>query len=510
MATRYVVVVALMALFLSSSAFSAESSKDTRPSACAGTWYPGDAKALAKLVDSYLAAAPKAELPGEAAVLIVPHAGYRYSGPTAAAGFKALEGRKFSRVVLLGPSHQMGGSYTGGAIPTVKFFETPLGKVPLDRPCCEKLLAGSKCFVADDRPHAREHCLEMELPLLQTVLKDTPIVPVVIGAADRQTIAAMAKAVSQARDDKTLLVVSTDFTHYGPNYGYVPFKDNVPERLRQLDGAAIDRILAVDGLGFLDIVARTQATICGRWAVAVALEVFAEHDDVEGVLLSYTTSGALTGDYTNSVSYAAVVLCRGAASPLTQPEQQCLLRLARDQVRQHLATGQPLTEVEKQYPLTARLKKPGAAFVTLTRGGQLRGCIGHVVPVKPLYQSVLENAVSACQDPRFRTDPVTAAEEPRLHVELSVLSRYRQIAGVEEIKVGRDGLIIRREWNQGLLLPQVPVQQKWDRQRYLLGLCQKAGLPADAWKDPRTRIYRFTAQVFGEAQPGTAPESGKE
>lgn len=478
----------------------------TRPAALAGTgWYPGDAGALRRMVRQFLDGAKKPELPGEPVVIIAPHAGYRFSGAMAAAAFKAVEGRSFARVILLGPSHQMGGAFRGGAIPTATHFATPLGNVPLDVEACGKLCR-AECFAADDRPHAREHCLEIELPLLQCALKDFRIVPILIGQVGAKDLTAMAEAIRSVMDERTLIVVSTDFVHYGPNYGYVPFRQNVQQGIARLDGAAIDRILAVDRRGFVDVVQQTRATICGRWAVATALEALADRPDCEGVLLGYTTSGAITGDWTNSVSYAAIGLCRGAAAPLTEAEQKVLLRLARDQVREHLRTGKALADVEKKYDLTGRLKKPAPAFVTLTRGGRLRGCIGHVLPVEPLHASVMHNAVSACKDPRFTAEPVTAAEEPKLHVEVSVLSRFKQIGGVDEIQVGRDGLIIRYGQRQGLLLPQVPVQQKWNRDQYLIALCRKAGLPPDAWKDRDTRIYRFTAQVFGEEHAATAPK----
>ncbi len=487
-------------------AWGADRSPTTRPAAVAGSWYTDDPAALRKMLRQFLDAAKKPELPGEPVVLIVPHAGYRFSGPLAAAAFKAVEGKSYSRVILLGPSHHMGGSYTGGAVATVSHFATPLGLVSLDVELCSKL-AASEGFLADDRPHGPEHCLEMELPLLQCTVKDLRVVPILIGQADAKTLAKIASALRSAMDERTLIVVSTDFVHYGPNYGYVPFTKNVKENLARLDGAAIDRILAVDHLGFVDLVQQTQATVCGRWPVAAALEALADRADCEGVLLGYATSGAMLKDWTNSVSYAAVAICRGAASPLTEPEQRLLLKLAREQVREQLRTGRELAGVEGRYELTARLKKPAPAFVTLTRAGRLRGCIGHIAPVEPLYQSVMHNAISACKDPRFTTDPVTAEEEPRLHVEISVLSRFRQIGSVEEIQVGRDGLMIYAGTRQGLLLPQVPLQQGWDREQYLAGLCRKAGLPAQAWKDPNVRIRRFTAQVFGEeaAPPATQP-----
>ncbi|MHC4717736.1 MAG: AmmeMemoRadiSam system protein B, partial [Planctomycetota bacterium] len=322
---------------------------DPRPPALAGGWYPAGKKELDKLVTGFLSAVKKPDLPGEPACLIVPHAGYAFSGSTAAAGFKAVEGKTYSRVVLLGPSHYMGRAYVGGAVPTVKAFATPLGEIPLDRDACEKLTK-ARHFTADDRPHRKEHCLEIELPLLQKTVKGLKIVPVLIGNANGDAVAEMAAGLRTIVDDKTLLVVSTDFTHYGPNYGYVPFRDRVPERLRDLDGAVIDRILAVDRRGFVDLVAQTGATVCGRWAVALALETLAGAD-VEGVAVSYTTSGALTKDYTNSVSYASIALCRGAAAPLSESEQQVLLKLARDQVRQYLADGSKLAGVEGKYKL---------------------------------------------------------------------------------------------------------------------------------------------------------------
>ncbi len=480
-----------------------------RPAAKAGTWYPADAAVLRAKLKTYLDAAGKPELPGEPVAIICPHAGYAFSGPTAALAFKAVAGRKIKRVILIGPSHHMAGQYTGAAVPTVTHFATPLGKIPLDTAACRKL-AQSKHIVADDKPHGPEHCLEMALPLMQATLPGARIVPVLMGATNFAMVQAIAKELRPLVDKHTLVVASTDFTHYGPNYRYVPFKTEVPQRLKYLDGLGIDRILAVDPRGFTEYCADYRATICGQKAVAVTLAIFANQADTEGVLLGYTTSGAITKDYTNSVSYAAIALCRGAAAPLDAAEQKLLLRMARDQLRQHLATGKPMADVEKKYALTPKLKKPAPAFVTLKTGGDLRGCIGHVTPIMPLYQSVLANAVSACsRDPRFVGRRITAAELPKVHIEISVLSRHRRIDDAGDIKIGRDGLILERGRNRGLLLPQVPVEQKWSRDRYLAGISRKAGLAADGWKDPKARLSAFTAQVFGEPHATTRPASGK-
>ncbi len=490
----------LTALLLAPAAAAAAADAATpkvRPAAVAGSWYPADPQALRTLLKKYLADAKKPELPGKLAAIVAPHAGYRFSGPTAAAAFRAAEGGGFRRVLLLGPSHHLAHRYTGAAVPTSSHFATPLGRVPVDTEACRKL-AEHADIAADDAPHAPEHCLEMELPLMQLVLKDVRIVPMLMGAMNTDLAGRIGQALRPLVDEHTLIVVSSDFVHYGPNYGYTPFQKDVPKSVRLIDHMAIERILAVDPRGFAEFCEDWRATICGRWAVAAALRALGDQKDAEGVLLDYTTSGDMLKDWTNSVSYAAVALCRGAAAPLNEEEQKLLLRLARDRLRAHLAARE-LKDVEKSYPLTPRLKKQGAAFVTLKTDDRLRGCIGHVIPVAPLYESVLENAVSACaRDPRFTRDRITAEELPKVQIEISVLSRHRRIENVEEIQIGRDGLIIQRGPRRGLLLPQVPVQERWTREEYLVAICRKAGLPTHAWKFPDTRLSRFTAQVFAE------------
>lgn len=466
-----------------------------RKAAVAGSWYPADGGQLRQLMEEMFAMAPKQDLPGQPIAVIAPHAGYNYSGPVAARAVKALAGRPWKRVILLGPTHRVRAS--GAVVSPAAAFATPLGDVPVDVEAC-RTLAAIKGFAADAAPHEAEHCLEMLLPPLQTALGQFTIVPVLLGSVSGEEMEAIAVALGGLMDEHTALVVSTDFTHFGPNYHYTPFTENVQRNLSMLDGAAIDRILACDRRGFVDLVNSSKVTICGANAVAVALEAASARPDVEGAMLGYTTSGALTGKWDNSVSYAAIALCQGGAAPLTADEQALLLQLARDQVRQFLAGGGEIADPISRYTLPPRLTSPGAAFVTLKRQATLRGCIGHVVAAEPLHLSVLHNAMAACKDPRFTADPITAAEEPKLHLEISVLGRYRMVGSTGEIQVGRDGLILRAGRNSGLLLPQVPLEQGWNLEQYLQGLSRKAGLDVHGWRSPEARLYRFTAQVFGE------------
>jgi AmmeMemoRadiSam system protein A len=182
---------------------------------------------------------------------------------------------------------------------------------------------------------------------------------------------------------------------------------------------------------------------------------------------------------------------------LTEPQQRVLLRLARqaleESVREH-----SLSDVSEE--LATPLRDRCGVFVTILRGGRLRGCMGYVEAFRPLFLAVREcTSAAALQDPRFT--PVTAKELFEVRVEISVLSPLQDIAP-EQIKVGHHGLLISLGVQRGLLLPQIPVQRNWDRERFLEQTCLKAGLPPDAWREG-ARIQAFTAQVFEEV--GAAP-----
>jgi len=141
------------------------------------------------------------------------------------------------------------------------------------------------------------------------------------------------------------------------------------------------------------------------------------------------------------------------------------------------------------------------AFVTLHIKGNLRGCIGYIEGVKPVPDTIREMALSsAFRDPRF--SPLTAAEFKSIDIEISILSPIVKVENIDDIVVGRDGLIISKGFNRGLLLPQVPVEQKWDRDTFLTHTCFKAGLPGDTWKKPGVEIEKFSAQVFSEKELG--------
>jgi len=189
------------------------------------------------------------------------------------------------------------------------------------------------------------------------------------------------------------------------------------------------------------------------------------------------------------------------SGPLTDTQQRTLLDLARTQVEMLIRSGK-LLRVPKDDPrLDDALRAHGAAFVTLRKGGMLRGCIGSVLPHEPLYENIVHNAVQACRDPRFEGFRIQPDELGQVEIEISVLGPPTPVRGPDDVQVGRDGVILTLGGHRGLFLPQVPVEQGWDRQTYLQQLGRKAGLDTDAYKDPRAILETFTAHVFGESRP---------
>jgi len=480
-------------------------------SSLAGRWYPGDRAELERAIRGYLEGADGERIEHVQA-LILPHAGYQYSGPTAAFGIRQIAGRAYRRVVVLGPSHRVAMENVA-SLPEATRLRTPLGEVPFD---LEFLDALRRHPMFQDIPQAieGEHSVEIEVPLLQEALGEFRLVPIVVGQLDADAARRMARILRGLVDRDTLVVASSDFTHYGRNFGYTPFREEIPENLRKLDLAAFEKIREKNVEGFLDFVAETGATICGRSPISVLLAMLPEESKAH--VLRYDTSGALTHDFSSSVSYLAVAF-EGAWTPAdpaspasTEPpldgeDHARLLRLARRTIELALDTYRVPEVEETGIELTPGMKAIRGAFVTLEENGELRGCIGDIIPQRPLYRSVMINAIhAALNDRRFR--PVTAEELPKLHIEISALTPQVPVASAEEIVVGKHGVVLSKDGHRAVFLPQVAPEQGWSREEMLAHLARKAGLRADAWRDGAAFTV-FEAEVFGEEEPASV---GKE
>jgi AmmeMemoRadiSam system protein B len=297
------VVLKVLVLAIVSAAF--PESLSVRPSALSGSWYPAGREALGKQVDAFLERAHQSIEGQKILGMICPHAGYSYSGEVAAWGYKNLLGRHFRRIIILAPSHYV--SFTGVSIPAVDYYETPLGRVEVDRESCEDLLK-KPLFQTLPEAHKREHAVEIQLPFLQRTVKNFALIPLVVGSLKEAHYESVSSDLKGLMDAATLIIASSDFTHFGPRFGYVPFTTDLRENISRLDHGAIDLILQKDAEGFLAYKKTTRATICGFRSIALLLKILPS--DYSGKLLQYRLSGDLTGDYTSSVSYASIIFIR--------------------------------------------------------------------------------------------------------------------------------------------------------------------------------------------------------
>jgi len=285
-----------------------------RPSVLSGTWYPADPGELARTVDTFLEAADLSVRPaGRPLIAVVPHAGYVYSGPTAGKLYGLLTDWVPRRLLLLAPSHRV--ALDRIALCGAAAFATPLGNVLTDQAAISELVV-CESFTIDEQAHAEEHAIEIQLPLIQRTWPGAvpAIVPMLVPHLEPGPARAAAAAITRLADEDTLIVVSSDFTHYGQAYRYVPFTENPAQSLEKLDSGAILRILAADPAGLRAYGRETGITMCGLEAAAVALD-HRLPAGYEGALIDYARSGDRDGDYSLSVSYAAVLLCSGRGGP---------------------------------------------------------------------------------------------------------------------------------------------------------------------------------------------------
>jgi MEMO1 family protein len=271
------------------------STQPVRRPAVAGSWYPGTAAALAREVDGYLSAVPPVVVHGAIRGLVAPHAGLVYSGPVAAWAYRAVAGRPYDVVVLVGPSHHVG--FDGVAVYPRGLFDTPLGPAAIDEEVAGALLDAEGVVRDYPAAHVREHSLEMQLPFLKRVLPDVPIVPLVMGYQTPPTIDRLADALARALEGRqALLVASSDLSHY----------------LDARTAAAVDRVVldfvdrfSADGL--LEALDEEPHHACGGGPIVSVMRAAAALGAREGRVLKYADSGDVSGDKTAVVGYMAAV-----------------------------------------------------------------------------------------------------------------------------------------------------------------------------------------------------------
>ena len=446
-----------------------------RPSAVAGAFYPGAPDALRRTVDALLADARTRA--GDAApvpkAIIAPHAGYIYSGPIAATVYAQLARARttIKRVVLLGPAHRV--AVRGLALPDAQAFETPLGRVPIDAQAVEAL-AGLPQVVVSREAHTLEHSLEVQLPFLQTVLERFTLVPLVVGRATPEEVAQVLDRLWGG--EETLVVVSSDLSHY----------------LTYDQAEASDRNTVRQILGRQPVIDPHQA--CGA-APVNGLLVAAGRRGLGPQLLDLRNSGDTAGDRSRVVGYASFAFYPDDGRVGDDPGK-VMIPIARSAIGGVLGMGFDTPEHHDF------LHDPGACFVTLTRQGQLRGCIGTLQAHRKLLDDVKANAKAAAfLDPRFH--PLTATELQTTRIEISLLSATAPLQfsseedALAQLRPGVDGVILEYQAHRGTFLPQV-WEQLPDRRQFFGHLKRKAGLPADFWAQG-VRLSRYTVTKWREA-----------
>lgn len=476
----------------------ATSTEKIRKAAVAGKFYPSDRKILTATIDSLLARVPARNVEGEILAALAPHAGYPYSGPVAAYTYAALKGRKYARVVVIAPSHYDGFDFT--SVYNGDAYETPLGRVSVDKEFARQLVKSNPTIRLSDRGHdsaaaAEEHSVEVQLPWLQRALGEFELVPIVMGSQSYEDSRALGVALARLiHGNDTLILASSDLSHYHP------YDDAV-----RIDNKTLSALTSWDYFSMARNFRQRIWEACGG-APIVAAMIAAERQGANRIeVLGSANSGDTSGDRSRVVGYGAAVFVKGkpdsaAQSPfdVSEPARAGLLALARKSVeyfveQKALYEPGPIAGAE----LNTELNQDRGAFVTLTEEGALRGCIGYTSSAKPLYMTVRDTAtLASIRDPRFA--PVSQEELPKLKYEISVLSPLRRVADIEQINIGQHGLLVKNGPNEGLLLPQVPVERNWDRRTFLEQTCRKAELMPDCWKDENTDLFVFTAVVFGE------------
>lgn len=478
-----------------------ESMKAVRKASCAGTWYPGDPIELTKTIAGYFSKIDKIPVENHPIAIIAPHAGYQYSGETAAAAYKLLDGYSYDTVVVISPSHKV--FFKGSAVFDGDAYETPLGLISIDQELSEKIGSILPSVYLSKMGHGEgasrgEHALELQLPFLQVVLGKFKMVAIVMGEQEDDNINGLAETlVTALRGTNSLMVASSDLSHFYNS-----------DRARSLDMNIRDAVEKFDPELLWEYIEQGKAEACGAGPMAAVMKAAKRLGGKRSEILKYTNSGEVTGDFNEVVGYLSAAVIAGKdvvikerpqiGEPLklekkelifTDEDKKTLLSIARDAIKAGLDA--------KEYhpPFIEKFEDHRGVFVTLKLDGELRGCIGMVKARQPLFDAIADMAQAAAfEDPRF---PILTEEEfEKLDVEISVLSPLKRVNNFRDIKIGRDGLMIKLDMHSGLLLPQIAVENNWDRREFLENVCLKAGLPKNSFKDRLAEVYRFEAIVF--------------
>ena len=460
-----------------------------RPATQANRFYTGDAQELENEVDSLLKRHSGSKVYDNLAALVVPHAGYYFSGNVAASAYMAIDAKKqYKRIFLLGPSHH---EWLDGASVNTEadYYATPLGNVKVDHETAINLTKADSVFFYRRSAHSQEHCLEVQLPFLQRRLGDVPpIVPIIISTNDYNKLKRMADVLRPYFTGDNLFVISSDFSHY-PSYEDAYEVD--AKTGRAIETGDVEEFVTTINAN-ADSGKRNLATsACGEFAIVTLMLMMDGQYDVKHLM--YQNSGDIDNhDHSRVVGYHSFAILRQEQSgfSLSTVDKQQLKQIALQSIKDQLA-GKPIAQ---QTIHSSILNSKCGAFVSLHKHGRLRGCIGHFGEDYPLHEIVARMArAAAFEDPRFM--PVTSDELADIDIEISVLTPMRRIQSIDEFQLHRHGIYIKKGYHSGTFLPQVADEVNWTKEEFL-GHCaqDKAGIGWDGWRE--AELYIYEAIVF--------------
>lgn len=431
--------------------------------------------------------------------IIVPHAGYPYSGIVAASGYIQVDPeREYEHIFVIASSHTA--HYEGASIYSKGNYETPLGEVEVDRDLAEKLIRENEVFSYKAKAHITEHSLEVQLPFLQYHLtKAFKIIPIVIGTQDKAACRDIAAALKPYFTEKNLFVISTDLSHF-PTYEDANVVDQ--KTADAVTGNSIEEFLEVLKANEADSIPNLATSMCGWTSVLTLLNLTEDQERYRYQQIQYMNSGDAVNftDKSRVVGYVAIAVTTNEevqtaeGFSLTEKDKAELLGIARLSMETYVTKGK--TPKLKTDAFSDSLKTPCGAFVTLNKDDELRGCIGTFDPKDSLYDVVQQMAVAASSRD-YRFSKVKKEEFENIELEISVLTPMRKISSIDEIELGKHGIYIKKGSSNGTFLPQVASETGWTLEEFL-GYCsrEKARIGWDGWKE--ADIYIYEALVFHE------------
>ena len=461
-----------------------------RMPAVAGTFYPATAISLEKQISNLFEKAIKVP-ETDVAALIVPHAGYVFSGQIAAAAYAKLDRQaQYKNIFIIGASHRK--HFEGVSIYPNGNYITPSGEVEINDKTTSQLMDKHEFIYYDKEADSPEHSLEVQLPFLQYWLYNKfQIVPLIMGSDDPSLCIKLADALRPWFNSENLFVISSDFSHY-PSY----------ETACITDDETADAIVSKDVKKLWECCKKNNHSsksnlltgLCGAAAVQTLLCLTQDNAEITFEKIVYKNSGDVPeGDKNRVVGYWAIAANRtNKPFTITESEKLAMLKLARESISNHLNNTNTLYESDYAGIINDHL----GAFITLKKDGKLRGCIGRFSPGKPLYQTIKDMAVAAAtRDSRF--NPVTFEELQQIEIEISILTPLKKINSIDQIQLGKHGIYIKKGLSSGTFLPQVASDTNWTKEDFL-GHCarDKAGIGWDGWK--AADIYTYEAIVISE------------